>query len=158
MTLFYCLIWDTPNLEGQIPYLFPPGTGWLSYIPGHWVPFCLLLRLEGLRWRYSISPPHGKNIRGWEHKVVASSLMICGFRIWQSNKIPVTAWISNFSFNRTAFLMPEGYQNVLYISDSQRVGCEEFYLPAYIVGCISTDYRKGWLPVVLVSPATRWTP
>jgi hypothetical protein len=26
--------------------------GWPSYTPGHWVPFCRLLRLAGLRWRY----------------------------------------------------------------------------------------------------------
>jgi hypothetical protein len=30
---------------------------------GHWVPFPSLLRPEGLRWRYSISPPHGINAR-----------------------------------------------------------------------------------------------
>jgi hypothetical protein len=30
---------DLPNLEGQAPYLYAPGTGWPSYIPRHWVPF-----------------------------------------------------------------------------------------------------------------------
>jgi hypothetical protein len=30
---------DAPNLEGQVPYLYPPETGWPSYIPRHWVPF-----------------------------------------------------------------------------------------------------------------------
>jgi hypothetical protein len=30
---------DSPNLEGQVPYLYPPGTGWPSYTPRHWVPF-----------------------------------------------------------------------------------------------------------------------
>jgi hypothetical protein len=43
----YCLIWDSPNLEGQVPYLYPPGTGWSSYTPGHWVPFLSPLTTRG---------------------------------------------------------------------------------------------------------------
>jgi hypothetical protein len=31
-------IQDSPNLEGQVPYLRPPGTGTPSYTPRHWVP------------------------------------------------------------------------------------------------------------------------
>jgi hypothetical protein len=30
---------DSPNLEGQVPVFIPPGTGWPSYTPRHWVPF-----------------------------------------------------------------------------------------------------------------------
>jgi hypothetical protein len=30
---------DTPNLEVQVTYLYPPGTGWPSYTPRHWVLF-----------------------------------------------------------------------------------------------------------------------
>jgi hypothetical protein len=30
---------DSPNLEGQVPYLYLPGTGWPGYIPRDWVPF-----------------------------------------------------------------------------------------------------------------------
>jgi hypothetical protein len=29
------------------------------YTLGHWVPFCRVSRLAGLRWRYSNPPPHG---------------------------------------------------------------------------------------------------
>jgi hypothetical protein len=43
-------IWDSPNLEGRSPYLYPSGTGWPSYTPRR------LLRRAGLRWRYS-NPP-----------------------------------------------------------------------------------------------------
>jgi hypothetical protein len=35
VTILYCLIWGCPNLEVHVP----PGTGWPSYSPGHWVPF-----------------------------------------------------------------------------------------------------------------------
>jgi hypothetical protein len=28
---------DSPNLEGRSLYLYPPGTGWPSYTPRHWV-------------------------------------------------------------------------------------------------------------------------
>jgi hypothetical protein len=37
---------DSPNLEGHVPYLYPPGTGWPSYIPRHWVPFSLSLMIH----------------------------------------------------------------------------------------------------------------
>jgi hypothetical protein len=40
MTIFYCLRFDTPpTWRARWPYLYPPGTGWLSYILRHWVPF-----------------------------------------------------------------------------------------------------------------------
>jgi hypothetical protein len=30
---------DSPNLEGQVVYLYPPGTERPSYIPRYWLPF-----------------------------------------------------------------------------------------------------------------------
>jgi hypothetical protein len=37
---FYCLIFDTPRTwRARSTYLYPPGTGWPSYTPRHWVPF-----------------------------------------------------------------------------------------------------------------------
>jgi hypothetical protein len=48
-----------PNLRTRFLYLFPPVTGWPSYIPpSTGFPFCRILRLAGLRWRYSNPPPH----------------------------------------------------------------------------------------------------
>jgi hypothetical protein len=76
-----------PTWKARSPYLYPPGTGWPSYTPGHWVPFpsslttrrdygggtdhgsltlpgiqfnsrCFLL-LAKLRWRYANPPPRG---------------------------------------------------------------------------------------------------
>jgi hypothetical protein len=49
-----------PTWRARSLYLYPPGTGWPNYTPGHWVPFCRLLRLAGQRWRYSNPPPHGE--------------------------------------------------------------------------------------------------
>jgi hypothetical protein len=46
--------WRTMSL-----YLCPPVTGWSSYTPGTGFRFPRLLRLAGLRWRYSNPPPHG---------------------------------------------------------------------------------------------------
>jgi hypothetical protein len=35
-----CLIFETPpTWRAGFPYLYPPGTGWPSYNPRHWVPF-----------------------------------------------------------------------------------------------------------------------
>jgi hypothetical protein len=50
----YCLIW-APSWRARFPYLYPSGTGWRSYTPGHWVPFTSslttrLLRFAGLQW------------------------------------------------------------------------------------------------------------
>jgi hypothetical protein len=55
MTTFDSLRFETPPNWGQVPHeqgvpVIPPGTG---------IPFRRLLRLTGLRRRYSIPPPHG---------------------------------------------------------------------------------------------------
>jgi hypothetical protein len=40
MTTFYCLRFETPaTWRARSPYLYPPGTVWLSYIPRNRVPF-----------------------------------------------------------------------------------------------------------------------
>jgi hypothetical protein len=53
---FNCLRFETPpTWRARSPYLYPPGTGWPSYSTGF--PFRRLLRLAGLRWRYSNLPP-----------------------------------------------------------------------------------------------------
>jgi hypothetical protein len=44
VTIFYCLRIETPpTWRARFPYLYPPGTGWPSYTPRHWVPFSLPL-------------------------------------------------------------------------------------------------------------------
>jgi hypothetical protein len=48
-----------PNCGAMSLYLYPPGSGWPSYTPGTAFPFHRLLRLAGLRWRYSNPPPNG---------------------------------------------------------------------------------------------------
>jgi hypothetical protein len=50
---------DSPNLEGQVPVFISPGTGWPGYTPDTGFSFRCLLWLAGLRWKYSIPPPHG---------------------------------------------------------------------------------------------------
>jgi hypothetical protein len=38
MTTFYCLRLESPpTWRARSPYLYPPGTGWPSYTPIHWV-------------------------------------------------------------------------------------------------------------------------
>jgi hypothetical protein len=37
--IFYCIIWYSPTWKTRFLYLYPSGTGWPGYIPGHWVPF-----------------------------------------------------------------------------------------------------------------------
>jgi hypothetical protein len=33
------IIGTSPTWRSRSPYLYPPGTGWPRYTPGHWVPF-----------------------------------------------------------------------------------------------------------------------
>jgi hypothetical protein len=54
-----------PTWRARSPYLYPPGTGWLSYTPEHWVPFCRFLRLSG----------YGGNIIARHHKVKAKFIL-----------------------------------------------------------------------------------
>jgi hypothetical protein len=61
VTTFYCLRFETPPARrARSLYLYPPGTGRLGYIPRNWVRFRRLLRLAGLRWKYSNPPPRGR--------------------------------------------------------------------------------------------------
>jgi hypothetical protein len=52
---------ETPPIwRTRFPYLYPPGTGWPSYTSGTGFPLRRLLRLGGLRWRYSNPLPTWK--------------------------------------------------------------------------------------------------
>jgi hypothetical protein len=58
---YFTVSFETPpTWRARSPYLYPPGTGWPRYTPGHCVSFCRLLRLAGQWWRYSNPPPHGE--------------------------------------------------------------------------------------------------
>jgi hypothetical protein len=58
MTTSYCLIWHSPNLEGQVPIFIFPRNRVAQLPPGTVFPFRRLLRLVGLRRRYFNPPPH----------------------------------------------------------------------------------------------------
>jgi hypothetical protein len=61
-TIFYCLIWDSPNLEDLVPVFISPRNRVAQLYPrGTEFPLSRLLRLAGQRWRYSNPPPHGVN-------------------------------------------------------------------------------------------------
>jgi hypothetical protein len=56
-TIFYCLIWNSPTWKARSQYLYPPGRGWPSYTPGHWVPFSSPLTTRRATVGYSNPPP-----------------------------------------------------------------------------------------------------
>jgi hypothetical protein len=41
--IFYCLICDSPNLEGQVPIFMSPRNRVAQFTPGHWVPLASLM-------------------------------------------------------------------------------------------------------------------
>jgi hypothetical protein len=56
----YCLRFETPPARrARSPYLYPQNQGVPVVPPGIGFPFRHLLRLAGLRWRYSNQPPRG---------------------------------------------------------------------------------------------------
>jgi hypothetical protein len=58
--IFYCLRSESPpNLGGQVPVFIPQEQGGPVILPGIGYLFRRLLRLSGLRLRYSSPPPHG---------------------------------------------------------------------------------------------------
>jgi hypothetical protein len=57
--LFYCLIWDSPNLEGQVPVFISLRNRVAQLYPRALGSLLSPLRLVGQRWRYSNRPPHG---------------------------------------------------------------------------------------------------
>jgi hypothetical protein len=60
MTTFYCLRIETPlTWRARPPYLYPKEGSGSVIPPDTGFPFRRLLRLAGLRWRYSTPPPHG---------------------------------------------------------------------------------------------------
>jgi hypothetical protein len=57
--LFYCLIWDTLNLEGQVPVFISPRNRVAELDPRALGSlFFASYDSQGLRWRYSNPPPH----------------------------------------------------------------------------------------------------
>jgi hypothetical protein len=85
MTIFYYLIWDSPNLEGQVPVFIYPRNRVTQVYPR-------ALGSAGLRWRYSNSPPHGKTC----FKSGTMSLATWFYNVLYSNTvthISLTVWL-----------------------------------------------------------------
>jgi hypothetical protein len=65
---------DSPNLEGQVPGVYiPQEEGGPVLPPGTGFPFRRLLRLAGLRWRYSNPSPRGLYVIEWCVETVCST-------------------------------------------------------------------------------------
>jgi hypothetical protein len=68
LTIFYCLIWDSPNLKGQVPIFISIRNRVAQLYPRHWVPFMLPLTthrstvdiLTRLQMGYSLSVSRSK--------------------------------------------------------------------------------------------------
>jgi hypothetical protein len=56
----YCLFWDSPNLEGQVPVFISPRNGVAQVYPRALGSLSVAsYDSQGLRWEYSNPPPHG---------------------------------------------------------------------------------------------------
>jgi hypothetical protein len=60
MAISYCLIWDSPNLEGQVPVFISPRNRVAQIYPRALGSLSVAsYDSRGLRWKYSNPPPHG---------------------------------------------------------------------------------------------------
>jgi hypothetical protein len=70
-TIFYCLLWDSRTWRARSPRIYiPPEQGGPDIPPGTGFPFCRLLRLAGLWWRYSNHSPHSFTVKINSHIVI----------------------------------------------------------------------------------------
>jgi hypothetical protein len=69
-------IWDSPNLEDQVPVLclYSPRNRVARLYLQALFPFSRLLRLPELRWKYSTRPPHGVASKD---RIDSMELVIC---------------------------------------------------------------------------------
>jgi hypothetical protein len=57
----YCLLWDSPNLEGQVPVFITPRNRVAKLYPRALGSLSVAsYDSQGLRWKYSNPPPHGE--------------------------------------------------------------------------------------------------
>jgi hypothetical protein len=57
--IFYCLIWESPNLEGQVPVFISPRNSVAQLYPRALDSLSVTsYDSRGLRWKYSNPPPH----------------------------------------------------------------------------------------------------
>jgi hypothetical protein len=85
--IFYCLIWDSSNLDSQIPVFISPRNRVAQLYPRALGSlFGRVLRLTGLWWRYSNQPPHGS------HKEM---LVLFHLNMWVSSKHITGCYITN---------------------------------------------------------------
>jgi hypothetical protein len=78
MTIFYCLTFEVlPTWRARFPYLYSQEEGGPVIPPGTGFPFRRLLRLQGLRWRYSNPPPNGEALTGSNCLVYCNTTRCC---------------------------------------------------------------------------------
>jgi hypothetical protein len=166
MTTFYCFVWDTPNLEGQVPVfisprnrvpqLFPPATAF---------PFCRLLRLAGLQWRYSNPPPHGppklKLKLNYFWQSVGQSILVSSSRLEPMTRILFSVWQLQVSCCGAPSLTREWVCNLFVhcfwaLQEQSLWGASPAELGPYLSVSFETSQTWRARSPYLYSPGPRW--
>jgi hypothetical protein len=114
VTVLLSHILDSPNMEDQVPvFIPPPKQGGPVIHPGTGPPLRRLLRLAGLRWRYSSPPPRGVTCR------ILSCQLSCqdNFSARTTSKSPALYCCARVRFRRNAFtdpLLRNGLHNPMF--------------------------------------------
>jgi hypothetical protein len=100
---------DCPNLAGQVPIFISPRNRVAPVIPpGTGFPFRRLLRLVGLRWRYSNPPP-----RGADTDNTVQYVFILTVKLYAA--VRVTQWIFGDALVRTEVRRTHGPDRQLHV-------------------------------------------
>jgi hypothetical protein len=93
-----CLRFKTlPTRRTRSPYLYPPGTGWPSYNPLHWVPFSSPSATRRAMVEVSTPPPHGVantfcNTYDIHSTIRLHGVVLNSLSTWTTLPIFITVW------------------------------------------------------------------
>jgi hypothetical protein len=95
MTIFYCLRFETsPTWRARSLYLYPPGTRWPGYTPGHWVPFSS--RPTTHRATVEVFKPASTWGPFWVHKCLGISVVMWTMVNSSQHCIHLWSWVTCF--------------------------------------------------------------
>jgi hypothetical protein len=120
----YCLIRDSPNLEGQAPVFISPRNRWPSYAPWHWVPFLSpLTRVFYQSQSYIAIDSQSASLSWcqapiWDPRPIFSLLSLISFRhlrvCWCVVPSLTRSRVCSFQFLPFSDLSPTGLMSIFY--------------------------------------------
>jgi hypothetical protein len=150
-----------PQPEGPGPCIYiPQEQGHPDMSPGTGFPFCRLLRLAGLQWRYSIPPPHGINEYGGKFtqysEYVTTAIVTqrdclckCDIYFLSLDTFTVTQAVNAFGFGRFQVKLSL-FTGLCWMADSMEMTILSILSPALHCEWHITRYQQALTTTVSV--------